>query len=134
LRRRSDQTEGCGHGAVELAARQPVERPEESQVVVSCQLFVQRQVLRDEADLSFQRIGVAGEALALDEHVATVGGHQSGNHRHRGRFARAVWTEQRDEPPAFDRKRHIGHGDERAESLLQASDFEHVVVLRDSRG
>ena len=94
--RQPHQSQGVADCPFYGRAGERVKRREERQVVAGGKLVIECHVLRDEANLQLDRVGVALYLLAFDEDFAGIRAQQSRNDGDGGRLAGAVWSEQPD--------------------------------------
>lgn len=89
-------------------------------------LGIERHVLRDEADLQLDRVGVTLYLLACDEDLAGIRAQQSRNDRDDRRFASTVRSEQADGLSVISLKTDAGDGNQLSITLGKAFHLEHV--------
>ena len=86
----ADQFKASARTRLQQFSGNAVQRAEQFQVADRRQVFVQRQILRDETDFLFHRARVIGDALTRECHLARVGCREAADHRNRRGFPRAI--------------------------------------------
>ena len=108
-----------GHGA-----RQAVQVGVEAQVAFDAQVEVERHRLEHHADVAQRSHRAAAQRVAIDPHLAFVGGEQAGEHLEQGRLAGAIGPQQRHERARLQRQRQPFEGRAVAVALRQAVDLQ----------
>src|SRR6266849_891133 len=123
--RQSDQIQDVVDCLLCLRAGERVKRRKKNQIVAGGELVIKGHVLRDEADLQLDRVGVALNLLAFDEDFAGIQAQQSRDDGDSGRFAGAVRPEQADGLSAISPKTDAGDGNQLSVLLRKLFHFEH---------
>jgi hypothetical protein len=111
---------------LESAAIDFIQAGIDEQVLAHAQPIPQARRLRQEADAAAQcRSRRPGKAHAPDRHHAGGGPNQSGQHPHRCRLARPVWTEERNDLRRAHLERDIVDGDAPAEPSGEMGGGDH---------
>ena len=99
--KRSQQLTRAGR---RVALGEPLQAPEQHQVLAAGQALVQRGLLAGDARSARAPPGVGGDVVAGHERAAGGGGEQRREDPHRGRLARAVVAEQAEHGARLDRE------------------------------
>src|SRR6266849_6961837 len=123
--RESDQIQDVVDCLLCLRAGERVKRRKKNQIVAGGELVIKGHVLRDEADLQLDRVGVALNLLAFDEDFAGIQAQQSRDDGDSRRFAGAVRPQQADGLSAISAKTDAGDGNQLSVLLRKLFHFKH---------
>ena len=107
----------AAHAHVDLAPRLLGELEREGHVAVDVHVRIEGVILEDHRHVALVRRPV-GDALCVEEDLATGGGLQPGDQVERRRLAAPRGPEERDECPVVDLERHATHRPDGAKHLL----------------
>jgi hypothetical protein len=117
--RELDEVEQLRDALFDLGGRPATDLQAERDVLAHRHVLERRVVLEDEADTAFLRRH-SRNVLAFEEHLASIGTLEPGDHAQQRRLAAAARAEQRRQRPRFDLDRGVVQGREVAEALDDA--------------